>query len=515
MLKKCIGLVLAFSIVISAVALVSCGKTEDTNDKNDGILGEEDKILSPAFGGDKLNFENEDFLVMTKNDHTANNSWNVVDLVVDENLGDDTIVDAVKKRNDHIATAFNVNIQRIQSTALLSDAQLAIQKQDYSYDSFMICIRDALTLALTGAMMDYSEEDYIDLSGEWWDQGVVENMTMLGGQYLALGDINTIDDDATWCVLYNKVLLDAYGYTPEALYSKVYEGDGKVGGFTTEYLTLVAKNAYKQDPNATNKWENSYVGSGTYGLFLQKEVAIALLQGSGNTPTKVDNSMAGVSPMVFEESFANAIDLIFDFMGNKATADWYLVLDNISDGTDDKWANSVRPAFMADKVAFYITPFDTIHHFRDMKSDFGILPLPKISDDQLDYGTTIQYGNATCYVTPYRVDEYLNEKSAYVLEALCYYSSPEYLGEECLKYAHYTLTLQAKGTRDDASWEMMDFILKNRVFDIACALNLSGINTIVQDGSVFAYNNWISERDAKLSNMASDLGKKFEILAKG
>lgn len=515
MLKKSIVWILTFSIIISAVALVACGKTEDVTDKNDGLLGDESKILSPAFGGDKLDFENEDFLVMTKNDHTANNSWNVVDLVVEDNLGDDTIVDAVKKRNDHIETAFNVKIKRNQSTDLLNDAQLVIQKQDYSYDSIMICIRDALTLALTGAMMDYSEEEYIDLSNKWWDQGVVENMTMLGGQYIALGDINTIDDDATWCVLFNKVILESYGYTAESLYSKVYEGDGSVGGFTAEYLTMVSKNAYKQDPNATNKWENSYAGSGTYGLFLQKEVAIALLQGSGNTPTKVDDSMAGVSPMVFEESFATAIEQIFDFMGNKSTADWYLVLDDISDGTDDKWANSVRPAFMADKVAFYITPFDTIQHFRDMKSDFGILPMPKISEDQLEYGTTIQYGNATCYVTPYRVDEDLNNKSAYVLEAMCYYSSPEYLGDECLKYAHYTLTLQAKGTRDDASWEMMDFILKNRVFDIACALNLSGINTIVQNGSVLPFNNWISERDAKLGNMANDLGKKFEVLAKG
>lgn len=514
-MKKLICILLILAITLSSVLLVACGKAEEEGSDKGDVLGDESKMLSTAFGNEHLTFDNEDFLVMTKNDHTANNSWNVVDLVVEDNLGDDTIKMAVQKRNDHIETAFKIKIKRQQSTDLLNEASLALQKQDDSYDSFMICIRDGLTLALTGAMMDYSDQDYIDLSSEWWDQGVVDNMALLGGQYLALGDVNTIDDDATWCVLFNKVLLDSYGYTSEELYNKVYSGDNAVGGFTTEYLTGIAKKAYKQDPNHSNKWENSYAGSGTYGLFLQKEVAIALLQGSGNTPTRVDNSMAGVSPMVFEESFADAVDKIFDFMGNKDTADWYLVLDNISDGTDDKWANTVRPAFMADKVAFYITPFDTIHHFRDMKSDFGILPMPKISEDQLEYGTTIQYGNATCYVTPYRVDEYLNDKSAYILEAMCYYSSPEYLGEECLKYAHYTLTLQAKGTRDDASWEMMDFILKKRVFDVACALNLSGINTILQNMAVSAANNWISDRDSQLGNMASELGKKLEILAKG
>ena len=75
MMKRVIVWLLAVSIVTSAVALSSCGKTEDVTDKNDGILGEEDKILSPAFGGDKLDFENEDFLVMTKNDHTANTRY--------------------------------------------------------------------------------------------------------------------------------------------------------------------------------------------------------------------------------------------------------------------------------------------------------------------------------------------------------------------------------------------------------------------------------------------------------
>jgi len=513
MKRKIISLALALFMIVASVAISSCGNTE--NDDVGDVLGDEDKYLSPAFGGDHLTFDNEDFLVMTKIDHSANNSWNVVDLVADENLGDTTIVQAVEKRNDHIETAFKVKIKRYQSSDLANEASMAVQKQDYSYDSFMMSIASALTLALNGAMMDYSEQEYIDLSGDWWDQGVVDNLTLLGGQYIALGDINTIDDDATWCILFNKVILDAFGYTAEELYQKVYEGDNKEGGFTTEYLTMVSQKAYRQDPNNSQKWENSYVGTGTYGLFLQKEVAIALIQGSGNTPTKTDSGMAGVSPMVFEESFADAVENVFKFMGNKDTADWYLVLDNVSDGTSDKWANTVRPAFMADKAAFYITPFDTIHHFRDMKSDFGILPMPKLSDDQLEYGTTIQYGNATCYLTPNRTDEALNEKSSYILEAMCYYSSPEYLGEECLKYAHYTLTLQAKGTRDDASWEMMDFILKKRVFDIACALNLSNINTILQNGSVSNSNNWISERDSQLSGMSADLAKKLEILAKG
>jgi len=513
MKRRILSLALAFAMLILPLMSAACGNT-DNNDAGNNILGDEEKILSPAFGGDHLTFDYADFLVMTRNDLGAGISWNTMDVVAENNFGDSVIVEAVHKRNERIKENFKVNIKRSAVSDIVNEANMAIQKQDYSYDTFLMRIRDALNLALSGAAMDYSDQEYIDLSSDWWDQGVIENLTLLGGQYIALGDINITDDESTWCTLFNKTILEAYGYTDQQLYNKVYEGDGKEGGFTTEYLTIVSKIAYKQDPNVKDKWSNTYAGSGTYGLFIEKEVATALMISSGNTPTKIDSGMAGVAPNIYAPEFQDALDEVFGFMGNRSTEDWYCLLNDINDGTSLKFSNTIRPAFMANKAAFYITPFDTIGHLRDMKSDFGVLPMPKISATQLEYGTTIQY-NTTAYVTPYRIDDDLNDKSAYVLEAMGYYSSPEFCGEECLKYAYYTLALQAKGTRDDASWEMIDFILKNRVFDLSCMLDVCGINSIINTAANGSYNNWVSERDAKLGNMSSVLAEKLEILAKG
>ena len=133
-MKKIVCAILILSMAILPLLLVSCGKTGDEDKDKGDVLGDESKILSPAFGNEHLTFDNEDFLVMTKNDHTANNSWNVVDLVVEDNLGDDTIKMAVQKRNDHLETAFKVKIKRQQSADLRNEASLAVQKQDDSYD---------------------------------------------------------------------------------------------------------------------------------------------------------------------------------------------------------------------------------------------------------------------------------------------------------------------------------------------------------------------------------------------
>ena len=150
-----------------------------------------------------------------------------------------------------------------------------------------------------------------------------------------------------------------------------------------------------------------------------------------------------------------------------------------------------------------------------MKSDFGIIPLPKLLDHQENYGNTLQYYSAQCYIVPHRMDEDMITKSCYVLEAMAYYSSPEFDEEGCLAYAYYTLCLQAKATRDDDAWDMLDLLFDNRVFDLAIALDLRGINSILKNCTTNSDNNWASERDANLSNLDAEIASKLSILAKG
>ncbi|MBE6610568.1 MAG: hypothetical protein E7634_07860, partial [Ruminococcaceae bacterium] len=468
--KRLLALLIALAMLLVPLAVTSCKK--DTGDGGgEEIKQDEDKMLSPAFGDELRTFDNEDYIVMAKGDRNKGQAWNTVDLVVDENLGDVTIIDAVQRRNDLIQQNFKVNIKRYSSSTSAADFKAeilsAIEKQDDTYDAFMPSVENGLSLALNGTLIDFGEADYIDLSSPWWDQGVINNLKLFGGTYIALGDVNTVDNDGTWCVLFNKELLDTFGTTDKAMYELVKSGIGVTGGWTTDAMVTIAKKSYREDPNNSNKWDPSYVGNGTYGIFTQKEVATVLMQSSGNTPTIASDGMAGIVGNIKSQEFQDAIDQTFAFMGNKSAVDWYLDLDNVSDpGGGDKWQTVARAGFMANKAAFYITHIGTIDLIRDMKADFGIIPVPKLNDYQENYGNTIQYGNATCYIVPYRMDDYLNEKSCYILEAMCYYSSTEFDETGCLSYAYYTLCLQAKGTRDDDAWDMLDIIFDNRVFDL-------------------------------------------------
>lgn len=508
--KRFIALWLAILTIAVSLLTTACGK-EKTPEVNDEPK-ESDKMLSPAFGDEHLKFGNEDFTVLTKTDGARENGYNVVDLIADDNLGDSVIIDSVLRRNDAIHSNFEVNIKRVASTAPKDEASLAIEKQDDSYDAFMLSVTDGLNAALQGTLVDFSDANYIDFTNPWWDQGVIENLTLLGGTYIALGDLNTVDNDASWCTLFNKDILAAYGTTDAQMYQMVKDGIGVQGGWTVDQLTYLAKQSYKADPNYHNKWELTYGGSGTYGLCTQKELGYTLMQAAGVTPTKVDNGMAGIVSDINSQKFQDGIDAAFNFLGNKTAADWYLEMDSVN--FDDKWRLIARGGFMANKYAFFITPVMSINLIRDMKSDFGIIPLPKLLETQEDYGNTLQYYSALCYVVPYRMDEELNDKSCYVLEAMSYYSSPEYDEEGCLSYAYYTLLLQAKVTRDDDAWDMMDIIFGNRVFDLAVALNLLSIRTVLNDCTTGAMNNWVSQRDSRLHNLDGEISAKLSVLAK-
>ena len=142
--RRLLALLIALTMLIVPLAVTSCKK--DTGEGGgEEIKQDEDKMLSPAFGNEHLTFDNEDYIVMTKGDRSKGQAWNTIDLVIDDNLGDVTIIDAVQRRNDLIEQNFQVKIKRlaIGSSAygdVYNEAMSAIEKGDDTYDAFMLSV---------------------------------------------------------------------------------------------------------------------------------------------------------------------------------------------------------------------------------------------------------------------------------------------------------------------------------------------------------------------------------------
>lgn len=108
-----------------------------------------------------------------------------------------------------------------------------------------------------------------------------------------------------------------------------------------------------------------------------------------------------------------------------------------------------------------------------MKSDFGVIPVPKYDENQADYITPAfdsMFAVAATVPEP--------EKVSLLIEA---YSSAGY---NLVRDAYFKTALQDKYTRDDDSVEMLNIISNTLKVDLAYLNTDSGINGL---GRAFMY----------------------------
>ena len=93
---------------------------------------------------------------------------------------------------------------------------------------------------------------------------------------------------------------------------------------------------------------------------------------------------------------------------------------------------------------------------RDVKTDFGFLPTPKLDEGQEKYYSAVV--NSTCALAiPASVSD--PETTGLVLELLA-----EASGD--ISKAYYDICLQSKYTRDEESYEMLKISTENIIYDI-------------------------------------------------
>ena len=141
--------------------------------------------------------------------------------------------------------------------------------------------------------------------------------------------------------------------------------------------------------------------------------------------------------------------------------------------------------FCENRALFFTNQLMVALNLRDMDADFGIIPTPKYDETQKDYMCPINDWWATFLVVPVTNSKY--DMTGHVIEALGYY------GQQYIRPAYFETTVQGKTLCDEASIEMLNLILDNRVYDLASFYNWGNVFQMYND---IAYNtrlNYSSE----------------------
>ena len=133
-----------------------------------------------------------------------NTHWYTRDFYA-EALTGEAINDAVYNRNAAVCDKFNIKIEQLDGASLGMEgyARKTVQAGEDAMD-VVLGTNGLSTLITDGCLVDLGAVPYIDLDRPWYDQNSIESLSIANKVYVTAAEINVMDKDATWCVLFNK-----------------------------------------------------------------------------------------------------------------------------------------------------------------------------------------------------------------------------------------------------------------------------------------------------------------------
>lgn len=400
--------------------------------------------------------------------------WYTYD-VFSESLNGEPINDAVYERNTVLEEIYSIKITEIQDKAPYLTAQKTILAGDDEYDSVTDGLYQLGILSGGGLLTDYNTIPDITLTHIWWDRAMCEELSVMNRIYYVTGDISVMDNEGTWCVLFNKDLAEEF--KTGDLYALVDSGK-----WTIDCMYETAK-ATALDLDGDGKmtiddqWGLLTESFNTYGFWV----------GGGNKIAAKDGEDKPFITMYNDRS-ASVLAKILAMQFDKGTT-------FSSSGAPDY--ASFSKVFSDGKAMFLYCSMLMITNFRASDTYFGILPAAKFDENQTGYFNTYSNGNLTAYSVPISSSD--TARTGVILETMAAISRYK------LTPAYYDVNLKGKFLRDTESEKMIDLILETRNYDLGSVLNLGGaINVIINAGASFDFASVYAKIEDKiLSDMES------------
>jgi len=446
-------IVVAVFLVIAPVMFSACAKNSGDNktaDKSDSDNTQDINETQELAEAEILpvlpeaNYGGYEFKVLTRGDEMHKYPLHSRDIVAEQENGE-PINDAVYKRNSIVEDMFNVKIKMIamkedDETRPNTALKKAVLAGDDIYDLLMTHEIYSAPTAQSGYCRNMADIPYIDLTKPWWCKSATEDLSVGNKIFLALSDFSVSSNDHAYIVLFNKAIHQEYGM--ESLYNSV-----RANQWTFDKMYGVIKDIHI-DLNGDGKMKEDDL----FGLILGGG-QLNFFYAGGNTVMKKDENNIPYYDILTERAI-----LTFEKAYDICIGEHVFSFTNWNDV-------NIPPMFASGHGLLMTTQIGIVPQLRDMDVDFGIIPYPKLDEQQEQYREYVD-GHAQLMAIPITVND--TEKIGAITEALSYYS------RKYLVPAYYDINLKTKFSRDDESAEMLDIVMDGRVFDFG-----------------YVYDNWV------------------------
>lgn len=436
------------ALLLAAVILSSCGEAAQTAAVSTTALQESaqpenttaaetepDPFESFDYGGESIRIH------ISSNDATGFGAADFLLAGVGEETGD-VVNDSVFFRNRKVEELLNVKLEYTALDANFSDAPVAIKKivgaGEDAYDLFINDLFPVTNLVLQGYFLDLSEAPYFDWTKDYWYEGYMSELSLDGvHRYQMAGDYFIDVLRSSHALYFNRRLAQNYFEDPDVFYKAVLDNKWTCETFLSYiekcYLDLNGNSAIDRDDQfgftVCTRW------GGLIPWIIACDLTYVEPDGEGGLNLAMNN-----------ERSVKTLEMMNRIFYSGAT-DCSEVL-----GASDVVKDSLNMFKEGRALILGYQRLGTAEVLRDMEDEIGVLPYPKLDENQEKYMTST-HDTTEIGVIPITCTKF---------DTLC--AVIEVLNRETKNFvlpAYYETGLKVKYTRDDLSGQMIDLIRAN------------------------------------------------------
>ena len=368
--------------------------------------------------------------------------------------------EAVAERNNLVSEKLGIDVKAVPVDDVASRLRQELLAPTGTFDIAMPTLSQCATLAQEDAfydLRDFEEQGIIDLSAPWYDQNANESLSIQNRIYFTVSDMSIMQKINSFAMTYNPDLLSTK-YPELDMLQLVADGE-----WTFDKLYEIGR-AFSGDLNGDGTLDHT----DNWGLVSGYNDVVHFYIASGEKLCTKDENDNPILAIGSDSSISVSQKILSTLQSNNWVS---FAQDLTAQGVADIWSTSLA-IFGEGRAPFRVSVFSAIKKLRAYDIDYGVIPMPKASEEQDAYYTHCSGGFGV--VIPTFLSEEEAKYAAYMVDVL------SAGGKQYIATAYYDQILKNKDALSDSSKEIdiLDLIFENIVYDVGYVYGLEGLSSL-------------------------------------
>ena len=373
---------------------------------------------------------------------------------------DAKLTEAVTERNNLVSEKLGIDVKAVPVDDVASRLRQELLAPTGTFDIAMPTLSQCATLAQEDAfydLRDFEEQGIIDLSAPWYDQNANESLSIQNRIYFTVSDMSIMQKINSFAMTYNPDLLSTK-YPDLDMLQLVADGE-----WTFDKLYEIGR-AFSGDLNGDGTLDHT----DNWGLVSGYNDVVHFYIASGEKLCTKDENDNPILAIGSDSSISVSQKILSTLQSNNWVS---FAQDLTAQGVADIWSTSLA-IFGEGRAPFRVSVFSAIKKLRAYDIDYGVIPMPKASEEQDAYYTHCSGGFGV--VIPTFLSEEEAKYAAYMVDVL------SAGGKQYIATAYYDQILKNKDALSDTSKDVdiLDLIFENVVYDVGYIYGFSGLSTM-------------------------------------